>query len=119
MGLTRQEAFDKVWNAMADQNWQPSMRESGLCAYRGQHGRRCAIGALLTDEEAKTAGLWDIGHIMNDACLSLDMKSLEGLDTRFLVALQGAHDSAARHEDPIPMPDGLRDVAGFYRLRVP
>lgn len=45
-----QEVFDKVTKHLLTQN-EKSLSSSGHCAYRGNHNRMCAIGALIPDDK--------------------------------------------------------------------
>jgi hypothetical protein len=49
--MTRQEAFDTVARKMLAQG--DVAFSAGLCRYITQDGRRCAIGHLLSEEDAK------------------------------------------------------------------
>ena len=51
--MTPQEVFTTVVTHLRNQNAKSTERESGeaLCAYRGLHGRKCAVGCLIPDEE--------------------------------------------------------------------
>lgn len=48
--VTLQELFDQAWRGLAAQGWQSSWSD-GRCAYRGENGRRCAVGHLIHDDE--------------------------------------------------------------------
>jgi hypothetical protein len=47
--MTNQEIFDTVARHLLTQGAQ-SMK-NGKCAYRGEHGRKCALGVLISDEK--------------------------------------------------------------------
>lgn len=48
---TRQEIFDIAYRGLAAQGFKQSLTPNGeSCAYRGEHGRKCAVGFLLDDE---------------------------------------------------------------------
>lgn len=47
---TDQEAFDKVVRHLAQTNGR-SIGAHGQCKYRGQYGRKCAVGALIDDDD--------------------------------------------------------------------
>ena len=55
--MTNQEAFDRVIIGLKTQNWERSTSEDDCCAYRGEGGRKCAVGLLIKDEEY--APRWD------------------------------------------------------------
>ena len=47
--MTEQEAFTKVRDHLLRQKEKCIV--NGLCAYRGENGLKCAIGALISDED--------------------------------------------------------------------
>lgn len=47
---TLQETFDKVARHLLTQQAKAEQPD-GNCAYRGEHGRKCAVGCLISDEE--------------------------------------------------------------------
>ena len=49
--MTNQEAFDKMVTHLASMK-EACIDESGQCVYWKPDGNRCAVGALLTEEEA-------------------------------------------------------------------
>ena len=51
--MDNQEAFNKMMEGLASQDWERSMgtiRGEHQCAYRGDGGKRCAFGWLIPDE---------------------------------------------------------------------
>lgn len=95
--MTEQEAFDIVVKHLFEQK-RPSMScargrlEMPICAYRGVEGRKCAIGALISDEEySPELENRDVLALNRDGALP---PSLAGLDIDFLVELQAIHDDA-------------------------
>lgn len=95
--MTEQEAFDIVVKHLFGQK-RPSMtREfrklwAPVCAYRGEKGRKCAIGVLVSDEEYSP-------ELENNGVRTLDLDdtlppSLRGFAIEFLEALQAIHDDA-------------------------
>lgn len=90
--MTEQEAFDIVAKHLFEQK-RPSVLSKGVCAYRGVEGRKCAIGALISDEEYSP-------ELEDKDVMTLGLKdalppSLRGLDIEFLTELQDIHDNAA------------------------
>ena len=85
--MTNQEAFDKVVRHLRKQG-KPA-RNGITCQYRTTDGDKCAIGALISDEEynAKFENK-GVGAITRDYYIP----SLQGLDRTFLISLQGIHD---------------------------
>lgn len=49
--LTEQEIYDRACTGLAKQGFRQSRNRNEGCAYRGDEGRRCAIGHCLTDDE--------------------------------------------------------------------
>lgn len=43
--------FDKAVAGLAEQGFQRSIAQDGLCKYRGPDGMRCAIGYLIPDDK--------------------------------------------------------------------
>ena len=87
--MTEQTAFNIVKNHLLTQMTK-SMEENEFgdtqCLYRGPNGTKCAIGALITDEEYKeitehSHEFWAIYDLMVFQTESL--RSLQGLDLTF------------------------------------
>lgn len=53
---TNQETFDAVCKHLFAMT-KRAITESGFCSYRTIDGRRCAIGALISDRQAEKAGI--------------------------------------------------------------
>ena len=93
--MTEQTAFNIVKNHLLTQMTK-SMEENELgdtqCLYRGPNGTKCAIGALITDEEYKR--IEDKGHQHYGVYVlfSLQLESLKELNSDFLRELQTIHD---------------------------
>lgn len=51
--LTLQQVFDRALQGIHDQDYQQSLKggTQGACAYRGENGRKCAIGHCIDDDE--------------------------------------------------------------------
>lgn len=84
--MTELEALQVVKKHLLCQKVR-SVTEYG-CAYRGAEGRKCAVGALIPDDEYREffdheVILWDVMH----SC-----PSLSGLSYEFLTDLQALHD---------------------------
>jgi len=88
--MTEQTAFNIVKNHLLTQ--MTKSIEGNQCLYRGPNGTKCAIGALITDEEYKKiedARCKDLGvYEVED----LQIVSLQGLTMNFLGELQIIHD---------------------------
>lgn len=131
--MTRQEAFDIACKAMLEQGSAcavPDAYSKVRCFYRDDSGRRCAIGALIPDEDYDSA--MEGGNPYNippencdsdwyneDVALWQRLKRL-GLtydDGEFLGDLQRCHDTAARAPDFVAaFKDSARGLATNYQL---
>jgi len=94
---TKQEAFDKIVTHLAQQKVKSMLGGSFQCLYRGSIGRKCAIGALLSDELATScdadggasiSGIWD--RAKEELALS---DASEDDSQRFYIRMQDAHDT--------------------------
>ena len=47
--MNQQEVFDKVVRHLLKQG-ERAISDNGRCAYNDSHGRKCAVGCLITDE---------------------------------------------------------------------
>lgn len=88
--MTEQTAFNIVKNHLLTQ--MTKSIEGNQCLYRGPNGTKCAIGALITDEEYKR--IEDAGRIFHGVYEVEDLQivSLQGLTIDFLGELQAIHD---------------------------
>lgn len=106
---TDQAIFDRVASHLIGQG-DVSLLETGQCAYRGERGRKCAVGALIPDElyETRFEGqrVWDLYHPCGERLFALKHTSL-------LQSLQQVHDLGPQPEGFIP---GLRQVAAAFGL---
>jgi hypothetical protein len=89
---TKQEIFDAAVKQIALQGG-PSVALSGFCAYRGENGRKCAVGAVLADDEYEP--IFEDHGSVNLINLPDRLKP----HRRFLRELQQAHDGANRSSD--------------------
>jgi len=89
--MTNQEAFDKMMAHLRSLK-ERSMDENGLsCVYNGS---KCAVGALMTDEEQDKFGNYDGGaYELLDAMVRKGHTSpLHSLDLDLLIEMQDLHD---------------------------
>ena len=101
--MTKQEAFDKVWEYFIVEEGKPGFREHILdkgpgCQYRTKDGGRCAIGVLIPDNiyEHYFEQAGPVAELMNR--VSVIGTLLSGL-TIFCEKLQTAHDLCPRSEN--------------------
>jgi hypothetical protein len=101
---TNQEAFDAVVRHLASMNRQSVVIESegldpfgeplsGSCAYRHPDGRKCAIGALIPDDQydpiIEKSNVWSLVTGLRSGTPRLDAGTIS---TDLLINLQDAHD---------------------------
>jgi len=87
-----QEAFDISANHLLTQG-EPSYMDgsTSLCAYRGENGKMCAIGALIPDDEYQEEMEYkSVDDLFDDYEEALP--SINQLDRGFLATLQRIHD---------------------------
>lgn len=104
--MTNQEALTKVV-AHAKAQKEPARGDDGMCRYWLPDGRRCFLGALLSEKEAMTAT-----HLGVAAGAVADEL---GLDVDFAVALVEVHDK----QDPEDWERKLERLATWWDLRMP
>lgn len=104
--VTNQEAFDKAALHLLRQG-RKSQDSDDICLYRGPGGTKCAIGALITDDEYEyRMELLPVSAIKHK-CLSL-----AGLDGYLLKDMQTLHDAY----DVAEWPRRLQEVAARFGL---
>ncbi len=93
----KQRAYDRVKDHLLTQNAKSLEGEAGdypRCAYRGDKGMRCAIGALIDDEHYDPS--IEKKSVRNPAVMSALAKSLgvdvDDIDLEFFAHMQGTHD---------------------------
>lgn len=130
----KQALFNKAVKGLARQGFAPSYLPDGegTCAYRGEDGKRCALGHLIPDAVYKPemeghnaldllapGGSWGTGLRVTDlegmAGYDIDEDQEQQL-AEFLFGLQGCHDSAA---SPGVMRVELQDFADLHGLALP
>ena len=112
--MTNQEAFDKMMSHLRSLSGQ-SRNEYG-CVYNGS---KCAIGALMTDEEQEVYG--DFGDevlVLLEVILDSGGDSfLLGLDVPFLSCMQDLHDATYNwSSEGFEGEDIAEDIAKDYGL---
>lgn len=119
---TNQEAYDAVCTHLFAMT-KRAVTENGFCSYRTVDGRRCAIGALISDKEAKKAGITPmtgggVGQLIKDG------RMYPGeIDVLLLDELQRVHDdysnwdaTTALTADPDVLVDGVLNARGRREL---
>jgi hypothetical protein len=101
---TPQEIFDRVVEHLAQQKTRSFVPSGPYCAYRDGHGRSCAVGALISDDQYDPN--FEDGSVWT---LPIETDAPNGL----LAHLQVTHDSASNADD---LRMRLRNVATIYNL---
>lgn len=129
--MKMQEAFDRSIEGIVSQGFEQSCFDFD-CAYRGKHGRKCAIGWLIPDEEYSPSieilsinlALDDDINIENSKRKSdilrlkrilNDVLKIEG-PKEFYIELQHAHDSYLNKNNHNPYLLKMRDLAEYFNL---
>lgn len=113
-----QEIFDAAYRGLAAQGFmQSKASDENGCAYRGDGGKKCAVGHLIPDDKYKEeleGCAADDANVMVAAGLSSSYGKL-ALD------IQGAHDGPDQkfYVSPDQMKDRLAAVAARHSLTVP
>jgi hypothetical protein len=108
--MNNQEAFNIMVQHLRKQGRKSVLLDDhNSCAYRGADGLKCAIGALLSDNEYKAEFE---GKPVN---FLLDYGLLRNLDNGLLMEMQNVHDFAPVHR----WEDRFQDMAEEYSLTLP
>ena len=114
--MTNQEAFDKMMEHLRSLKGRSMDEEGDDCVY---NGTKCAVGALMTDEEQEKFG----GHLFGVVCLLEDMQEaghasmLHTLDLDLLVEMQGLHDDFWNWDDEgFTAEEGAEAIANKHYL---
>lgn len=125
MKLSKQEIFDISYKGLASQGFEQSLRcniygtndNEPNYAYRGDGGRKCAIGWLIPDEEydPRIEGLDVYAALLENMDLEVHAALLENmdLDGSLLAGLLMCHD---RGVSPAALQNELQKFADFYHL---
>lgn len=113
--LTHQEVFDKSAGHLLKQMEKSTAGVSvTACYYRGHHGMKCAVGALIIDdvytkrfENMTVAGLMDKHNNAMQEC------GLNGTHIELLTDLQSIHDNS----EPFAWRNHLKTLADTHNLK--
>ena len=113
----RQVIFERVARHLFQQG-QCAMQERDMCAYRGDGGTRCAVGALIADEEYQPEMEGRDLHMLLGAEGLMRWPTLGRLVpfAHLLEHLQTAHDKITNWVSSEAMRRALRGVAGQHGL---
>jgi hypothetical protein len=110
INLDPQQLFDTIVKALKAQGWKRSLAKNGLgCAYRGEHGRKCAIGHIIPDEIAKDNENMTVGSMILDKKIVFTNAQSRGLAKE----LQHDHDQGMT---PEKMRERLKKTAAYFEL---
>ena len=114
--MTNQEAFDKMMEHLRSLKGR-SMDEGGDdCVY---NGTKCAVGALMTDEEQEKFGDYDgsVGGLLGWMASEGHPSTLHTLDLSLLRKMQDLHDSCYNWDyESFTAEDVAEDIAGIFNL---
>lgn len=128
--MNRQKLFSRMVRHLRKQGCH-SFGATGTCAYRGEDGRRCAIGILIPNTlydkriESRTvrsllAGSWTGSWRENYKKLAKHLGIANQSDIEFLVNAQsGLHDGVSVKRFSSELEAGARAMANKYNLKVP
>ncbi len=110
---SKQEAFDIAVEGIRGQEYQPSV-VGYTCRYRGDNGRKCALGFLITDEEYDPAldKAGSLSGLLSENLCTVNNTELKSL----LVQLQYVHDNLGGLDDRSTEWYKDRFEKGFQRL---
>lgn len=112
--MNKQEAFDLAWKTVIAQGKPSRNEETSLCQIRGDDGAKCALGALISDEDYP---------LYFEGWTAKRVAKRFRLDHVFLSNLQDAHDNASAFREMEDFVYGfkwrMKKVAETYGLVVP
>jgi len=117
--LTEQEIYDKACEHLDNQGRRATnvSKHKGVelgCTYLNPEGDRCAVGALMTDEELTELQEGDmLGH---DWANMVERGFAPITYFKLLRALQEAHDLSTRWKDREAMVNHLKEIARRFSL---
>ena len=103
--MNNQEAFNQAIKGLASQGFKPAVNISDYgnahCKYYSHEGARCAVGWLLTEDEARSLPDGTVTEIWENL-----PSTVQSTDEDFLISMQEAHDDAV--VDQVPLPSALK-----------
>lgn len=93
MTTLEQSIFDKVVIHLRKQNAKSLDLITNACAFRGENGKKCAIGCLISDEEY-TSDMESYGYLrlLEEAYPKLFVSTLDLNSKKLIGRLQRIHD---------------------------
>ena len=107
MTPTAQDVFDTAALGMLTQGAKSIATDGYQCVYRGENGRKCGAGFVLTDEEAAKADANEVDAGIHAVCPPRLKKHVD-----LLSDIQSCHDGYGVRE----WPRRLRVIASKYQL---
>jgi hypothetical protein len=96
----RSDVFNYVVNHLREQGCQSLFREKIMCAYRGDGGTMCAVGALIADDEyGPSLENNSIVVLFEKNLLPTDLKDRIEPNLHMLSDLQALHDNYLEYKD--------------------
>lgn len=114
---TKQEVFDKVWHHFITNGSSPGIGPAGICCYyNASTHNRCAIGILMSEEDARSMPNGSIGQLAFVQSVVVPKVLLP-----LLVALQVSHDyyAEASRSFRSDFSEDLKRIAATFNLKVP
>lgn len=107
-----QMAFDTVVKHLALQKNRSAKTGTNRCMYRGPLGMKCAVGALIPDEEFMPKM-----EFKNVSDICGEIPSLKDINRNLLIDLQRIHDFAGNWDSSgFVAWNALENIAEYYRL---
>ena len=108
--MTNQEAFDVMVRHLRKQGRQARRDIGGPCRYRAENGLKCAVGALIPDDEySRSLEFHGVGEIY------ADVPSLQSIALDLLEEMQMIHD----HDQVSTWEDSFSAAAKRLGLTLP
>jgi len=111
--MNNQEAFEISVKHMFAQGQQANIITDGVCRYRTDTGLKCAVGALIPDDQ------YDESLEFNDVVSLMETNRLlflKGVDPNFLMELQNIHDDIMSWNDEATFKNMLLALAEEFNL---
>ena len=112
--MNKQEVFTRVVQHLLKQGAK-SLSYTGSCRYRGEEGRRCAVGCLITGE-AYDRGIE--GYRADSGVVILALEE-SGINARQMLPLLSDLQTVHDKRDPVDWLDELTKLAEKHELVLP
>lgn len=99
MSRTQQEVVDTVAKHLREQGGRSGLERDGefVCAYRGDGGRKCSIGCLLSDKEFRP--VWEGLGVTHEMAILIYRRTPSTDERLILERLQLIHDKAPPQDE--------------------